>query len=256
MITSTSNASVKHIINLVKKGKARKEEDVFVVDGKKMLSELPRDRFVKGFATEDFLRENREGCLKDLPMEVVAPHVMEAMSDTRTPQGALAVVRQYHYSRDDLKKEEMPLYLLLERLSDPGNLGTILRVGEGAGLTGIFLSRDCVDIYNPKVIRATMGSIYRVPFLYVDSLKDTARQLMEEGVFCAAAYLEGSLDYHKADYRRPAAFYIGNEAAGLSSELAELSHQKVRIPMLGKVESLNAAVAAAILMYEAFRQRR
>ena len=162
MITSTSNPLVKETVNLIKKAKFRQEQDVFVVEGRKMVSELPRERFVRGFVTERFLQENGAPCMEGLPMELVSDRVMEAVSDTQTPQGILAVVKQFHYSREALfQSSTAPLFLLLERISDPGNLGTMIRAGEGAGLTGAFLSRDCVDIYNPKVIRSTMGSVSR-----------------------------------------------------------------------------------------------
>ena len=257
MLTSTSNPLVKDTVNLVKKPKARQDTDVFVVEGPKMVAELPRERFIRGFVTERFLAENGDSCIKGLSMELVSERVMEVMSDTKTPQGILAVVRQYHYGREELLSgAKKPLFLCLERLSDPGNLGTMIRAGEGAGLSGIFMSRDCVDVYNPKVIRATMGSIYRVPFLYVDSMEETADWLRGHEVLCFAAHLKESCDYDQADYRGPAAFFIGNEARGLSDALTERADRCVKIPMLGKVESLNAAVAASLLMYEAARQRR
>ena len=198
MLTSTSNPLVKETVTLVKKAKARQEAGVFIVEGKNMISELPKEQFVRGFVTERFLEENGRECLNGLSMELVSDRVMEVMSDTKTPQGVLAVVRQYDYSREEmLKKSEKPLFLVLERLADPGNLGTMIRAGEGAGLSGVFLSRDCVDVYNPKVIRATMGAIYRVPFLYVDSLQETAAWLKEQGVLCLAAHLRESCDYDR-----------------------------------------------------------
>lgn len=257
MLTSTSNPLVKETVSLVKKARARQEADVFIVEGRNMISELPKEQFLRGFVTEHFLAENGTECLNGLSMGLVSDRVMEVMSDTKTPQGVLAVVRQYHYSREEiLKKAACPLFLVLERLADPGNLGTMIRAGEGAGLSGVFLSKDCVDIYNPKVIRATMGAIYRVPFLYVDSLEETTDWLKAQGVLCLAAHLKESCDYDQVDYRGPAAFFIGNEARGLTDGLTDRTDQCVKIPMLGKVESLNAAVAASILLYEAARQRR
>ena len=257
MITSTSNPLVKETVNLIKKAKFRQEQDVFVVEGRKMVSELPRERFVRGFVTERFLQENGASCMEGLPMELVSDRVMEAVSDTQTPQGILAVVKQFHYSREALfQSSTAPLFLLLERISDPGNLGTMIRAGEGAGLTGVFLSRDCVDIYNPKVIRSTMGSVYRVPFLYVDSMDEIVKWLKDRDVLCLAAHLRDSCDYDKADYRGATAFMIGNEARGLSDSMTDLAQKRIKIPMQGKVESLNAAVAASILLYEASRQRR
>ena len=148
------------------------------------------------------------------------------------------------------------LLLVLENLQDPGNLGTIIRTAEGAGVTGILMSRGTADLYNPKVTRSTMGSIFRVPFLYTDDLSGTIGKVKQAGVTVCAAHLQGRHTYDGEDYTRVTAFLIGNESRGLSDGLSELADVRVRIPMAGKVESLNAAVAAAILMYEAGRQRR
>ena len=149
----------------------------------------------------------------------------------------------------------MPLIMALENLQDPGNLGTVLRTAEGAGVTGILLSSGCVDLYNPKVIRSTMGSIYRMPFFVADDFHAAIRELKEHGVRWYAAHLKGEDSYDRKDYRQPTGFLIGNESRGLSDETAKLADGYIRIPMCGRVESLNAAVASAILMYEASRQR-
>ena len=148
------------------------------------------------------------------------------------------------------------MLLVLENLQDPGNLGTMMRTAEGAGVTGVLLSRGCVDIYNPKTIRSTMGSIYRVPFLYTDDLLGDMDRLHEKGIVTYAAHLKGKGFYDEESYKGPTAFLIGNEGNGLTDELSEKAKQYIKIPMEGQLESLNAAVAAAILMYEASRQRR
>ena len=146
--------------------------------------------------------------------------------------------------------------MILETIQDPGNLGTIIRAGEGAGITGIIMDKGTADIYNPKVIRSTMGSILRVPFLYVEDLAEICLQIKERGIRLFAAHLKGTQSYDKEDYTAPCGFLIGNEANGLSKAIADLSDTYVRIPMKGRVESLNAAVAASVLMFEAARQRR
>ena len=147
-------------------------------------------------------------------------------------------------------------FLVLETIQDPGNLGTMLRAGEGAGLTGIIADRGTADIYNPKVIRSTMGSIFRIPVVYTDDLREAVREMKRTGVRVFAAHLKGERNYDKENYLGPSAFLIGNEAAGLTEETASLADALVKIPMLGAVESLNAAVAASVLMYELSRQRR
>ena len=147
------------------------------------------------------------------------------------------------------------LYLLLENIQDPGNLGTMFRTGEGAGVDGIFMSKETVDLYNPKTIRSTMGSVFRVPFCYVDSLPDTIEMLRAKGVMVFAAHLKGEKLYHQLSFLGGSAFLIGNEGNGLTKECADKADAYLKIPMEGKLESLNAAVSAAILMYEAKRQR-
>ena len=146
--------------------------------------------------------------------------------------------------------------MFLETIQDPGNLGTILRAGEGAGITGIVMDSGTVDIYSPKVIRSTMGSVFRVPFYRTDDLPAVLAEAGKAGIRLAAAHLQGSVEYDTEDYTGPVGFLIGNEAAGLSRRAAAMADVRVRIPMLGRVESLNAAVAASVLMYEAARQRR
>jgi len=194
--------------------------------------------------------------LRGIDYEVVQDSVFKVMCDTQTPQGILCVVKQDHYTQEELWKKENPLFLLLENIQDPGNLGTIMRTAEGAGVTGVILSKGSVDLYNPKTIRATMGSVYRVPFLYVEDLRETLKLLKNKGVKSYAAHLYGRQTYDKENYRGGTAFLIGNESNGLSKELAACADTYIRIPMEGQLESLNAGVAASILMYEAYRQRR
>ena len=150
----------------------------------------------------------------------------------------------------------LPHLLVLEHLQDPGNLGTILRAGEGAGLTGVLMDSNTADIYSPKVVRATMGSLLRVPFAYVEDLGEALALLKKKKIRVYAAHLQGSNAYDRENYRKATAFLIGNEANGLSPETAAAADVRIRIPMLGEVESLNAAVAASVLMFEAARQRR
>lgn len=145
--------------------------------------------------------------------------------------------------------------MILEDLQDPGNVGTILRTGEGAGVSGVFLTRTCVDITNPKVIRATMGSVYRMPFAYVEDVPSLKKVLEKRGIHLFAAHLQGKKAYYEESYQKGTAFMIGNEGKGLTDRAAGEADSLIRIPMCGQVESLNAAMAAGILMYEAARQR-
>ncbi len=257
MITSKGNPRVREAAALGKKAKFRSETGLFVVEGPRMFAELPRERIRCVYATETFYRERNE-LFQGVPgVELVTEEVLKAMSDTQTPQGVLALARQYDYRLEDLLPADAPAHLMvLETIQDPGNLGTILRAGEGAGLTGVIMDAATADLYSPKVVRSTMGSVFRVPFVRTEDLRGTLALLKRSGVRLAAAHLSGSVEYDREDYTGPTAFLIGNEAAGLSRETAEMADVRVRIPMLGKVESLNAAVAASVLMFEAARQRR
>ncbi|MDO4476076.1 MAG: RNA methyltransferase [Lachnospiraceae bacterium] len=271
MITSVGNNQVRQVIALQSKVKERRAQDLFVVEGPKMFREVPAERLVRVYMSESFyqkyqydaqisvfIRQCESGELKDAKggslLELVSDEVMARMSDTQTPQGVICLVRQYHYRLEDLL-QGTPLLMVLENLQDPGNLGTILRTAEGAGVTGIVLSKGSAELYNPKVIRSTMGSIYRMPFIYTEDLQGTIRELQSRGVRMYAAHLKGTMNYTKPDYTGPSAFMIGNESKGLSDATAEMADHYVRIPMKGQVESLNAAVAAAVLMYQAAMSR-
>ena len=255
-IESSKSSQIRHVAALQKKARYRKEEKAFVVEGIKMVEEAPPEKIRAVYASDSFLERGGARSLAGIPYTEVSDAAFKAMSDTQTPQGVLAVVDAMEWDPEELLGGEAPLLILLEGLQDPGNLGTILRAGEGAGVTGVIMSRDTVDIYNPKVIRSTMGSIYRVPFMVSEDLRGTLAQCRRRGIVSFAAHLSGTSDYDRRDYRGPSAFLIGNEAAGLSEELSEAADARVKIPMKGSVESLNAAVAAAVFLYEAARQRR
>lgn len=259
MITSTSNARVKELVQLQKKSKVRNEQGVFLVEGVKMYQEIPQEQLVKVYVSETFADKQKEEInrLKDRrKLEYLSDHVFQYVSDTKTPQGILCVVRQSTYCLEDILEAEDAHLLVLDNLQDPGNLGTILRTAEGAGVTGIIISKESVDIYNPKVIRSTMGSIYRVPFVYVEDLKEAIAKVKAHGIFTYAAHLDGKNSYDKEDYTKKTAFLIGNEGNGLRKEIADLADTWIRIPMKGQVESLNAAIATSVLMFETARQRR
>lgn len=264
MITSTSNGKIKNIIKYQKSARERRKADVFLVEGLRMCLEIPKERILETYVTESFYGKN-DSWLKHMECELVADHVMDAITDTKTPQGVVCVVKRLHYRPEEvcgLEKEEpsigqqetAPLIMALENVQDPGNLGTIIRTAEGAGVTGVLMSRDTVDIYNPKVIRSTMGSIFRVPFCYVEDLVEWMKRLNDSGFVIYGAHLQGT-SFYDENYENATAFVIGNEGNGLTAELLAVVNQKIKIPMMGKVESLNAATASTVLMYEAMRQR-
>lgn len=222
-----------------------------------MFGEAPREWVSKVYVSETLTGDTGlMAQVEKLPYEIVADSVFRQMSDTQTPQGILTVLKKPSYTIEDILGGENPLVMILEDLQDPGNAGTIFRTAEGAGVDGIFLTKTCVDITNPKVIRATMGSVYRMPFVYVEDVVSLKEMLRDRKIRFFAAHLQGKNAYHEEDYTGGTAFLIGNEGKGLTEEAAEAADCLIRIPMCGQVESLNAAMAAGILMYEAARQRR
>lgn len=282
MITSAANKGIKNVMLLLSKAKERRKQKVFVTEGIKMFLEAPVSGISQVYLSEQLAEELETGASFDMGeekpsgkegaalsdklytvkqsgrtlVEIVKTDIFNKMCDTKTPQGILCVVSMPEYHLDEMLETDEGLFLILEDIQDPGNLGTIVRSGEGAGLSGIIMSSHTVDIFNPKTIRATMGSIYRVPFIYTDDLADAVRTVKNAGIKTYAAHLAGKTAYDKENYRGASAFLIGNEGNGLSRETADLADLYVRIPMLGEVESLNAGVAAALFMYEAARQRR
>ena len=231
-----------------------------------MCEEAPVKNVREVYLTEELeqkLRQNAQNGdtafwdkLQQTGFETVSPEVFAKMADTQTPQGILTVLEQPSYDLTQLLEQPEPLFLILENLQDPGNLGTMIRTGEGAGITGVIMNSQTVDIFNPKTIRSTMGSVYRVPFLYVEDICETVRELKNKGICTYAAHLKGTGSYDEQDYTKGTAFLIGNEGNGLTDQLADLADTYIRIPMYGQLESLNAAVASAVLMYETQRQRR
>lgn len=261
MIASTANKQVKYVNALQKKAKLRRAEGLFVAEGLRMCAEIPPDRISTLYISESFRKNphSRELTERVRQVEVVTDTVFAALSDTRTPQGVLAVARQSRYTLEQVvsvRGDHSPHLMILEQLQDPGNLGTIFRAGEGAGVTGILMDEGTADVYSPKVVRSTMGSLLRVPFVCVENLGEVLDPLKARGIRLYAAHLQGSRDYDGEDYRGATAFLIGNEAGGLKPETAAKADVRIRIPMKGQVESLNAAVAASVLMFEAARQRR
>ncbi|MFI3172717.1 MAG: 23S rRNA (guanosine(2251)-2'-O)-methyltransferase RlmB [Eubacteriales bacterium] len=257
MITSTSNPKVKYLVQLQKKRKLREEKGIFLVEGVRMFRETPKELIEEIYISEQ-LRSKNPDILQGLSsrVEILTETVFRKISETQTPQGILCIVKRKNYCLAELLKNEKAHILVLDGLQDPGNVGTILRTAEAAGVTGIIVSNETADLYQPKTIRSTMGSIFRMPCVVVEDVVDTINEMKKNNIFTFAAHLEGEKWYNEVMYTGKTAFLIGNEGNGLSKEVAEQADTWIRIPMEGEVESLNAAVAATVLMYEAYRQRR
>lgn len=290
-ITSTGNKLIREVRDLEKKARARRESGLFIAEGERLCGEIPAAYIERIFVADDYdgrlpeftgevshevesvqtsaeagstaaqasghlLRspdtsEQRKRASQRAPKIFQVPReLMEHMADTKNSQGILAVVRQKKYT-------ELPgdFFLILDTLQDPGNMGTIFRTAEAAGVDGILMNRDCVDVYSPKVVRATMGAMFRMPFMVSDDLPAEIQRMKSGGVQVYAAHLRGTKNHWDFDYRQPTAFMIGNEGNGLQDAIADLADTYLRIPMMGHTESLNAGVAASVLMYEALRQR-
>lgn len=189
---------------------------------------------------------------RDIPVVPVAAHVLAAISEVETPQGVVAVIRRPPPAADPIPVHPDLLLLVVDRVQDPGNLGTMLRTADAAGATAVVLLPGTVDPYNPKSLRASMGALFHLPVLEwpVHRLRPFLR---ERGMRLLAADVAGAVDYRAADYRRPLALAVGNEGEGVEPELLAAADAVVRIPISGRAESLNVAVAAALLLYEAGR---
>lgn len=274
IITSETNKDIKKIIGLLEKSKNRRKEDSYVVEGLKMVFEIPkediREVYISKTCYENIASGNVDKRIVDVksfnkdgeselgfPYKVISDALFKKISDTVTPQGILAIVKRKHYKLNDIlnrkvKKDGLPdkqVIMILDDLRDPGNLGTIIRTCEAAGVSGIILSKESVDIYNPKVVRSTMGAILRVPFYESEDLKEDIKKIKQENFKLYAAHLGGKKLYNEVKKDGAYGFIIGNEANGISDEVAALADELVIIPMYGNVESLNAAIAASILMF-------
>ena len=251
-----SAKELRRINNLKKKASYRKEKGIFIVEGIKMYREIPKDLLLKTYISKSFEDTLDGRAKKELGgYEIISDRSFESISDTKTPQGILALVSCLSYSLEDILEQSKKSLLILENIQDPGNLGTMLRIGEAAGLSGLIMSEDTVDIYNPKVVRSTMGSIFRLPFICAGDLKALVKNLKEHNIKVYASTLKNSSSYGSFDYTLDYAFIMGNESGGVSEELCRLADDSLHIPMQGQTESLNVSVAAAILLYEAARQR-
>lgn len=256
MITSVSNPAVKDVALWQTKAKARRESGFFVVEGLRLVREAAPEDVVRAYATEEFAAsEEGKALCERLAAEPVSDSVMARMSDTKTPQGILAVVRQKKWRLEDLTAAPAPL-LVLEHVQDPGNVGTLFRTAEAAGAAGILMDAETADPWQPKVVRGTMGAIFRLPFAVSEDLPEALLELKARGMTLYAAHLEGSREYDTVSYPPRAAFLLGNEGSGLSERITALADERIRIPMAGRTESLNVSTAGAVLLYEHFRQRR
>ncbi len=242
-ITSLKNPRVLAWRSLKDK-KGRDLQNAFLVEGTRMVGEA----LSSGFSVQAVLLREDESPALDLPPSVpvylLPSHVFAAVCDTKTPQGIAAV----------LSRNIRPLsgfrFLALDGIQDPGNMGTMIRTADAAGLDGLLLSPDCVDIFSPKVLRATMGSIFRMSFSFPDDLSGSLRSLKKQGFSVLSSQLDGDPFYERKDVAPSFVLIVGNEGSGISEPVKASATHHLRLPMRGGAESLNAAVAAGIMMYD------
>ena len=258
MITSTSNPKIKYVRRLLNDRRFRQREGAFVIEGTRWLAEMGayKERLQLVLVTEQWLAQQENQLLietlsltESSGLDVVSEQVMAHASDTETPAGVLAVVTiippEWPQSAD--------LLLVLDRVADPGNMGTILRTSAASGVDAVLAGPGCVDIYNPKVVRSSMGALVRLPVLSLP-WPDIEQAVAGMAVWLAAA--DGRTSYTEVDWQQPSALIIGSEARGAGQQAYEIADGIITIPMAAETESLNAAVASAVILFEARRQRK
>jgi RNA methyltransferase, TrmH family len=260
-ITSNQNPIIKEV-KALKERKYREEQKLFFIEGIRFVEEALKEKAdMQRILVSEQLEEVRGGreILEKVreqgtEVAVLSHKLAKEISDTENPQGIFSTIKMREYN---LQSILVPggFFVLLEGLQDPGNMGTIIRTADAAGASGIVLSKGCVDIYNPKVLRSTMGSVFHLPFCLVEDLSEAIITLRRQDIKVCAAHLKGTASYFELDMTGGIALIIGNEANGISAAVAETADMLVKIPMPGRAESLNASVAAGLLMYEVVRQR-
>lgn len=258
VITSKDNEMIKNIKKLKEK-KYRDEENKFLVEGIKMVQEAINEnaKISKIVICEDCIND---GSIKQELLYEIAKHdciyvsekVFQNISDVTNPQGILAVIEKEN--GEDIISYDEDVIVVLDGIQDPGNLGTILRTIDSVNLKQVILSEQTADPYNPKVVRSTMGAIYRVNMIRSKNIIDTLKNMKKHKYDIVATSLQTDKSIYDIDYKKKV-IIIGNEANGVSKEVLDLANEKVKIPMIGKTESLNAAVATGIILYEYVRKK-
>ncbi len=256
IIKSKDNKTVKYISKLINNAKFRKEEGRFVVEGVRLCSEvLKNNALVDIFVISVSAAEKYPDLVNEIKNIAkttifVENRIFSSLSDTKTPQGVLCVVKtldkQSHF--DKIRKNG--IILALDNIQDPSNLGTILRSADALGVDGVVLSRDCCDVFSPKVVRGSMGAVFRVPFMITDDLAGFVKEFNSYGASYACVLDDTAVTVNKTRFERPSLSVIGNEGNGISFDVINACSNKLYIPMHNNAESLNAAVAASIIMWE------
>lgn len=252
-----SKEKLKQIYKL-KTEKGREKEGKFLIEGLRLCEEALTSFWeveLLLFPSKFILSpkgKKAERRLERITREVyrISNKEIERLADTQTPQGVFAVVKKKEFFLEKTFIKNATLLLGMDNIRDPGNLGTVIRTADAAGVNGVLLSRGCVELYNPKVIRSTMGSVFHLPVIEKLNLKDIIPQLKSSGFKIFASEVGEGKDYTKVNYPEKICLLIGSEASGIGKEVLNLADERIKIPIYGKAESLNASVAAGILLYE------
>lgn len=252
-ITSIQNETVKKLKRLMAKSSERNRTGTYPAEGRRSVNDTPPELLEQVYMTrafwKDYAKQDAEIRRKWPEPVILSEDCMKSISGTREPQGVIAVVRMKKISVSDLLKGA-GFILLLDRVSDPGNFGTLLRTAEAAGVDGILCSPGCVDRYNPKVVRSAMSSLSRLRIVTYESEEIVLKEVQRAGFTLAVSDLKDSTDYRNLPQMEKAVLVVGNEANGVCQALRDAADLRIRIPMSGRIESLNVAVAGAILLYE------
>ncbi len=261
-LSSKDNRIIKNLRSL-SDAKHRLKEKTFLLEGTKMVEEALRDNLgvAAVIAAPSLMRHHGKGILKlaeSRGVEVVwiTERLMDAVAESKSPQPIMAVVNMRLHTEEALLANSANLIVVAHELQDPGNLGTIIRTAEAAGASGIAVTPRTVDPYNAKTVRASMGSILRLPVVSVEDLHGFLRKCRQQGFQTLATVLTGEKTHFDIDLTMPTVVILGQEGAGLPEEMMADIDLRIRIPMATTVESLNVATAAAVILYEAIRQRR
>lgn len=259
IITSVQNTLIKQVQALHQK-KYRTEYGVFLIEGYKNVCEaLNSNLSIENiFIKEGFAKE-----LNNFPEDEiieVTESVMKKMSTTENPPDVIAIAHQYNYTLENIMEDENPLILVLEYIKDPGNLGTIIRTAKAGGVSGIILTDETVDIYNPKTVRSSSGNLWKMPIITIkDKYKIKSCLLKYKPFqFLATSVIENKKAdlYFDIDYNNSTVIFFGSESQGLSQELIEQTDRLITVPMNKEVESLNLSISVGVIVYESVRQKR
>ena len=250
-IDSVSNKLIKNTKKLLDRS-GRKEAGKFIIEGRRLVCDAIENGADVAYVL--FEQGTEQFDAGDIPVYELSHKAYSALKTTVNSQGVMAVVNIPSNGGFSPVDDNRCLYIYLDGVSDPGNMGTIIRTADACGVNGLILSENCVDIYNPKVVRSTMASIFNVPICFDDKERTVLKKMNECGINVISGSLQGNNSIYDVDFRSRCAIVIGNEANGITDEVFDLSTQLVKIPIIGKAESLNAAVACAVMAYESLRQ--